>query len=223
MSGGDAGADSAESEWDAAVDTAIIGICTTADDCVAVLNYRTGFECWEASGATKADVSRDPCLVPWKPYPTCTTSAPPPGCPSGLQPVTHSCFVTCRVIPVCTKGRCAINLGGQCDNVDAGPTQVDCEDLRTTYLNALAAAQQCDPVQSPARCSGSNLDVCGCAVPFDRYGLCANAVSSALADWQNANCPIVFPPCTKPCAVPSAAGATCVPNATGTAGTCAWQ
>ena len=89
----DVGVDSTGGEPDSAVDTSIVGNCTTADDCIAVLDYRNGFQCWWPSGASRADVSSDPCLIPWTPNPECTTPAPPPGCPSGLQPVSHSCIV----------------------------------------------------------------------------------------------------------------------------------
>ncbi|GEM_PF-3986398 len=208
---------------DSADDASILGNCITADDCIAVLDYRNGFECWLASPASKADVSRDPCLVPWKPDARCTTSAPPPGCPSGLQPVTHSCFVTACVFSVCTEGKCSTKLGfnNECDTADAGSRPSDCEDLRTTYLNALSAAQQCYPTMDPTECWGHSPDACGCDVPYDGSGVCADAVSSALADLQNAQCP--FPSCGNTCVTPTAAGATCVPNATGTTGICAWQ
>jgi hypothetical protein len=220
----DVGGDSTGSILDSAGDASMFGNCITADDCIAVLDYRNGFECWLASPASKADVSRDPCLVPWKPDARCTTSAPPAGCPSGLQPVTHSCFVTACVSSVCTEGKCSIKLGFnyECDTADAGSTpRSDCEDLRTTYLNALAAAQQCYPPMNPTGCWGHSPDACGCDVPYDGSGVCANAVSSALADLQNAQCP--FPSCGNTCVTPTAAGAVCVPNASGTTGTCAWK
>jgi hypothetical protein len=96
----DVGGDSTGSVLDSASDASVFGNCITADDCIAVLDYRNGFECWWPSPASKADVSRDPCLVPWKPDARCTTSAPPAGCPSGLQPVTHSCLAAACVFPV---------------------------------------------------------------------------------------------------------------------------
>ena len=215
----DAGGGSTGGEPDSAVDTSIVGNCTTADDCLAVLDYRNGFECWWPSGASRTDVSRDPCLIPWKPDARCTTPAPPPGCPSGLQPVTHSCPVPRCPIPVCTDGKCSIRFGTQCDTVDAGAS--DCETLRATYLNALAAAQQCYPPLDPTGCWGHSADACGCDVPYDGSGVCADAVSSAFQDLQNAQCPIAS--CGNTCVGPTAAGATCVANASGTLGTCAWQ
>lgn len=216
----DAGGDSIGGSLDSAGDASIFGSCITADDCLAVLDYRTGFECWLPSPASRTDVSRDPCLIPWKPSAECTTPAPPPGCPSGLQPVTHSCFVVRCEFPDCTEGRCSIKLGlgSQCDAVDAGPS--DCETLRATYLNALAAAQQCYLPLNPTGCWGHSPDACGCDVPYDGTGRCATAVSSAFADLQNAHCP--FSSCGKTCVAPTA-GATCVPDATGTTGTCAWK
>jgi hypothetical protein len=215
----DAGNEPTAEEPDSAADTSILGNCTTADDCVAVLDYRNGFECWFPSAASRTDVSRDPCLIPWTPEPECTTAAPPPECPSGPQPVAHSCLLAQCMISVCNEGKCSIHLPFECDRADAGAG--NCDALRAIYLNALASAQRCYPPLDPTGCWRHGPDACGCDVPYDGSGVCGDAALSALADLQNANCPITS--CGNTCAAPTAAGATCVPNASGTAGTCAWK
>jgi hypothetical protein len=225
-SGGDVSADQSDAEGDLAdggsesVDgSSIVGSCGTADDCLPVLDYRAGFECWSPKAASWEDVRRDPCLIPWKPYPECTTSSPPAGCPGGPIPVTHSCFVSRCAPMACTEGKCSFGYTGHCDTPDGGT--VDCEELRTTLENAIAAVQQCYPPQAPSVCTLSLVDTCGCEVPYDISGPCDTAVQRAFDDWQNANCPIVD--CGKACATPTNAGATCVPSATGSMGTCAWK
>jgi hypothetical protein len=217
----DTGGDSAAGGSDLAGNSSIVGTCVTADDCVSVLDYRAGFSCWVPSAASLGDVSRDPCLVPWKPNARCTTPPPPAGCTGGLQAVNHSCFLIPCAIPACKDGKCSFTLGfgGQCGAVDAGTP--DCEILRTTLVNALAAAQQCDPTQTSPTCLGDYADTCGCEAPYDLSSPYANAVQCAFGDWSNANCRVVD--CGKTCVAPTAAGATCVPNATGKMGTCAWK
>ncbi|HEX7597261.1 MAG TPA: hypothetical protein VF518_03540 [Polyangia bacterium] len=216
------------SQADAATDSAgeapdadgSFGTCIAASDCVAVLNYRTGFECWFASAASKTDVSRDPCLVPWKPNPRCTTPPPPVDCPSGNQPVTHSCPATACEIPACTEGRCSVIFGSQCDKPDAGPAQSNCGSLLSAFQIALAAAQQCSPSFNPSACRAVISDACGCRVPYDDFsGICATAVTNAFNDLGNAGCPAPAT-CGTACVAPTKA--TCVPNASGTMGTCAW-
>jgi len=123
------------------------------------------------------------------------------------------------VTPTCSEGKCAIIFDGQCEKVDAGPG--DCETLRATYLNALAAAQQCYAPQNPTECWAHSPDACGCDVPYDGAGPCATVVASAFEDLQNAQCS--FLACAKPCVASTAAGAVCVPNTSGTMGTCAWK
>jgi len=139
-----------------------------------------------ASPASKADVSRDPCLVPWKPDARCTTSAPPPGCPSGLQPVTHSCFVTACVFSVCTEGKCSTKLGfnNECDTADAGSRPSDCEDLRNHLPECTRGRATVLRAAEPLRVLAHSPDACGCDVPYDGAGVCANAVSSALATYR---------------------------------------
>jgi hypothetical protein len=214
------GGDLADGGSDSADGTSIVGNCATADDCLPVLDYRGGFECWAPKAASWEDVRRDTCLVPWKPDPQCTTSAPPPGCPGGPVAVNHSCIVsTCSTAMACTEGKCSFGSVSQCSKADAGT--IDCEALRTTLGNALAAAQRCYPLQAPSVCTVSLVDTCGCDVPYDISGPCATAVQSAFNDWQNANCPVVD--CDKSCVTTTAAGAICVPSAAGTVGTCAWK
>ena len=214
------GASEASDSGDAGVsDATASGECVTDDDCVAVLDYREGFTCWLPSGASRADVRNDPCLIPWKPNARCTTPAPPAVCPmSGPIPVTHSCFTVDCATPTCNEGTCQADFGFNCPVVDAGPP--DCEALRTTYVNALAAAQQCDPAPDASNCAGDYADACGCESPYD-FGPHANAVMCAFDDWRNANCPV--PSCGTTCAAPTSAGAACVPNASGTMGTCQWK
>jgi hypothetical protein len=217
-SGADASVDQSHAGGDS---SSIVGTCVTADDCVAVLDYRAGFSCWVPSAASLSDVSRDPCLVPWKPNARCTTPPPPAGCTGGLQAVSHSCFAIPCAIPACNAGKCSVTLGfgSQCGAVDAGIP--DCEILRTTLVNALAAAQQCDPTQTSPTCLGDYADTCGCEAPYDLSSPYANAVQCAFSDWSTANCRVVD--CGRTCAVPTAAGATCVPNVTGKMGTCTWK
>ena len=211
---------SADGESDSADNTSIVGACVTADDCLPVLDYRAGFECWWPKAASWDDVGRDSCLIPWKPEANCTTARPPADCPGGPIPVNHSCLVSrCGYSTACTDGKCSIRFASQCDTVDGGT--IDCEALQATFANALVAAQQCYVPQSPSVCTASLRDSCGCEVPYDISGPCATALQSAYNDWQNANCPIVD--CGKACVAPTSAGATCVPNATGTMGTCAWK
>jgi hypothetical protein len=223
-SGSDVSADQRDTEVDSAsggsVTSSIVGTCATAADCVAVLDYRAGFACWFASAASRADLSRDPCLVPWKPNPKCSTASPPAGCPGGLQVVNHSCPAIRCAIPTCTDGKCSLTgFGSQCDGLDAGTP--DCEALRTTLVNELSAAQACDPSRSPTPCVGDYADTCGCEAPYDISNSHARAVQCAFEAWSDAHCPLAD--CGRTCVVPTAAGATCVPNATGTMGTCAWK
>jgi len=221
----DAAADSAaggpDSSEDAADDAFAGGACVANDDCIAVLDYRTGFECWAPSAASKTDVSRDPCLVPWKPNPRCTTPSPPAECPAGDRPVTHSCFATSCVVPTCINGRCSVVVGIGCDKLDGGPAQPDCEALRTTYLIALAAAQQCYPSLTSSACQGVWTDECGCDMPYESSGICATALSEAFDQWRNSGCANFY--CARTCAARNPAVATCAASESGATGTCGWQ
>jgi hypothetical protein len=197
-------------------------MCTTDDDCLAVLDYRDGFSCWFPSVASKSDIAKDPCLVPWKPNARCSTPAPPGGCPFGAPiPVLHSCPAVPCVLTSCSEGTCmsTLGFGGECPVVDAGPP--DCAALQSTYAVAATAAQQCDPTQDAATCGGEYPDSCGCEAPFTLSGRNADLLQCAFDDITNAHC--AFPTCGATCAaVPWNGAATCAANASGTAGTCEW-
>jgi hypothetical protein len=196
-------------------------VCTTDDDCTAVLDYRHGFTCWYPSAASKADVSADPCLVPWTPNPRCTTPPPPAGCPSGPIAVQHSCPALQCEFPTCNEGTCQLDLryGTQCPVVDAGPP--DCVTLQAAYAKAAVAAQSCDPTQDASACAGEYPDSCGCEAPFSVSGRPAEMLQCAFDDVMNAHCS--FPTCGETCVVvPPSGAATCVANASGSSGTCAW-
>ncbi len=198
------------------------GLCTQDEDCVAVLDHRSGFECWAPSAASRDDLRRDPCLVPWRPDPMCTTAAPPKDCPGGLIAVDHSCFTfgSC-VAPRCSDGRCWISVGlsGTCGQSDAGSKSEECDTLRDVYANALRAARQCYPAGD--RCSGELPDICGCMVPYNPASRCADRAVAAYAAWRNAGCQHVA--CGGNCVVVGLSSGVCVPNPTGVYGTCFWQ
>ena len=217
----DVGDDLADSGLQAADGPSIVGSCTTADDCLPVLDYRRGFECYGPKAASLEDIRRDPCLVLWRPHPTCTTSSPPVNCPGGPIPVSHSCLETgCVLSMACTDGKCSFGSYNNCNPPDGGV--VDCEDLRITLVNAIAAVQRCYP-QASSVCTASLVDPCGCEVPYDISGGCVTAFQRALDDWQNAHCPYPVDACTRPCATRTSAGSACVPRETGSMGSCAWR
>jgi hypothetical protein len=201
--------------------SSIAGKCETDRDCLAVLDYRDGFFCWVPKASSLADVMRDPCLVPYRPNPRCTTAAPPSDCPyTGPIPVTHSCFAVPPCMSnTCVEGKCSLDIDYIGCQFDAGP--IDCEALRQTLVSAIATAQACDPAEASSTCRGSYADTCGCEVPVNLSGPDGNAVDCAFQAWSNAGCRIVD--CGKTCIRPTPAGAVCVPNASGTTGTCAWK
>jgi hypothetical protein len=53
-------------------------------------------------------------------------------------------------------------------------------------MNVVATMVGRYPPPNPTGCWGHSPDACGCDVPYDGSGVCANAVSTALADLQNA-------------------------------------
>ena len=125
--------------------------------------------------------------------------------------------------PTCNEGKCSLNWdtnASHCGSAEAGKTP-DCETLRTTYLKALALAQQCDPTENPPKCDGDYADTCGCEAPYDISGTYANAVECAFNAWSDAHCPLVA--CGRTCVTPTKACAACVTNSSGTTGTCAWK
>jgi hypothetical protein len=145
--------------------------CTTDDDCIAVLDHRDGFSCHLPSAASKVDVGRNPCLIPWKPNAVCTTPAPPAGCPySDPIPVQHSCFNIPCALPTCNEGTCVTTygFGSECPVVDAGLP--DCATLLATYDQAITAGQECDPTQDASSCGGEYPDSCGCEAPYNLTG-----------------------------------------------------
>ena len=208
---------------DAATVSSIVGSCTADSDCLAVLDYRAGFTCWLPVAAARANLDRDACLVRWRPDPRCTTAAPAVACPSGLIPVDHSCFLFggCLRAP-CVDGKCTLSYGtDQCDEADAGLTQNDCDTLKDTYLNALAAAQVCYPPVGASACRTDLTDACGCPAPYDFTGQCGDTAIAAYQTWRNANCPL--DDCGVRCKSPSEVAATCAADATGSSGTCVLQ
>jgi hypothetical protein len=222
--GADAGDALSDASSDAVVDApAPAWICTSDDDCLAVLDYRDGFECWGPTAASTAAVSADPCLIPWKPNARCTTPPPPPGCHSGPIPVQHSCFVMPCAIPSCNEGTCMVRVGfrNECPVVDAGPP--DCAALQATYVQAATAAQQCDPTQDAAVCIGEYPDTCGCGAAFNFSGRAGTALDCAFQAIRDAQCS--FPTCgtgTRCPTVPDTGATTCAANESGASGTCAW-
>jgi|WetSurMetagenome_2_1015567.scaffolds.fasta_scaffold350323_1 hypothetical protein len=203
--------------------SSIVGTCAVDADCVAVLDYRTGFECYWPTAASVADLARDPCLVPWNPRnPRCPLVTPPSDCPGGLIYVDHSCFVLCR-FPVCAGGICTLNSDfstpSRCAATDAS-APADCEILRATYLATLAAAQTCDPTKTPTSCFDAFYDSCGCPAAADLSNRQAGPLQCALDALQEAHCG--FGNCGAPCPSGSSTPA-CVstPNpAGGASGTC---
>jgi hypothetical protein len=181
-------------------DSSIVGGCAVDTDCVAVLDYRAGFECYFPAAASVADLARDPCLVPWNPSnPRCPLVMPPSDCPSGLIPVSHSCPMFCQ-FAVCTGGACALNADfstpSRCAATDAGAPP-NCDALQATYLAALAAAQACDPTKTPTGCFDAFYDSCGCPAAADLSSPRANALQCALDALQQAQCG--FGNCGAPC------------------------
>jgi len=204
--------------------SAIVGSCTVDTDCVAVLDYRAGFECYSPTVASVADLARDPCLVPWNSNnPKCPLVTPPNDCPGGPIPVGHSCIILSCQFAVCAGGTCALNADfstpSRCAAMDAGAPP-DCDALRATYFAALAAAQTCDPTQTPTGCFNAFYDSCGCPAAADLSSPRANALQCALDALQRAQCG--FGNCGAPCpsgnSTPACAS---MPNLAGvTLGTC---
>jgi hypothetical protein len=219
-SGGIAGA-SADAAAGGVAGSSIVGSCTVDADCVAVLDYRAGFECYFPSAASLADVARDPCLVAWNPSnPRCPLATPPDDCPGGLILVNHSCPAYCHYV-TCTSGTCTMNADfstpSRCSSPDADAPP-DCNALRATYFARLAAAQRCDPSTTPTSCFDAFYDSCGCPAAADLSGRQATALQCALDAVQKAQCG--FGNCGTPC--PSGAVTpACTPNPGGTSGTCA--
>jgi hypothetical protein len=215
---------------DAGADATIVGSrdaaapdrsCVTDDDCTAVLDYRDGFSCWSPEAVSKQAVRGDACLIPWTANPRCTTPAPPADCPGGEIPVKHSCFQLGCVVPRCREGACNLDTPIDCPTPDADPP--DCAALLSSHRTVLALARRCDPTKS-GNCTGSYADGCGCEVPYDIAGQYANAAWCAFDAWRSSDCSFVAGACgPTTCVTPTHAGATCVPNASGTEGTCQWK
>jgi hypothetical protein len=197
-----------------------VGNCTVDTDCVAVLDYRAGFECYSPAAASVADLARDPCLVPWNPSnPKCPPVTPPIDCPGGPIPVGHSCIRFSCQFAACAEGTCALNADfstpSRCAAKDAGAPP-DCDALRATYFATLAAAQTCDPTKTPTGCFNAFYDSCGCPAAADLSSPRANALQCALDALQQAQCG--FGNCGTPCpsgnstpaciSIPNLAGAT---------------
>lgn len=176
-----------------------------------MLDYRSGFECWSPSAATHDDLRRDPCLVPWRPDPMCTTAAPPKDCPGGLIPVEHSCltFGSC-IGSRCVDGLCRVTYDPSqpCGQADGGARNNDCDTLRAIFANALQAAMQCYPAGD--RCSPELPDICGCQVPYDPISRCADVAVAAYAAWRNTGCQFVA--CAGTCVGPGRGSGVCVPD-----------
>lgn len=205
----------------------IVGDCTTDADCVLVLDYRAGFECWWPVGASLADVSRDHCLLPWTRAPGpiwCAAGTPPSDCPGGDIPVMHSCLATSCLVPACNGGKCGSRFDLNADQSQCGATPsqapVDCGSLRATYFNLLAAAQACDPSKEQTTCVSSYRDGCGCPAAADSTSPQATALICAQAAIDEGNCG--YGNCGSPCPTGNR-NAVCVPNGTGTMGTCTMQ
>lgn len=201
----------------------IVGDCTADADCMLVLDYRAGFECWWPVGASLTDVGRDHCLLPWTRAPGpiwCATGTPRSDCPGGDIPVMHSCLATSCLAPACNAGKCETRLaladdGSQCATMPK-PASPDCGTLRTNYLNALTNAQQCDPTKQPTTCFAAYEDGCGCPAAADS----TSALTCAQAALEDGNCG--YGNCGSPCAT-GRQNAVCVPNATDSMGTCTMQ
>lgn len=198
--------------------SSIVGDCTSDTDCVAVLDYRAGFQCWFPTAASIADMSRDPCLVPWNSSnPRCPIVRPPSDCPGGPIAVNHSCPAYCRFV-ACAGGKCTLNsdfsMPSRCTQADAGAPP-DCNALRATYLAALAAAQPCDPAKTPTSCFDAFYDSCGCPAAADLSGPLADALQCTLDALQQGQC--TFGNCATPC---SSGTVACAPDPTGATGTC---
>jgi hypothetical protein len=150
-----------------------------------------------------------------------TTPAPPADCPGGEIPVKHSCFQLGCVVPRCREGACNLDTPIDCPTPDADPP--DCAALLSSHRTVLALARRCDPTKS-GNCTGSYADGCGCEVPYDIAGQYANAAWCAFDAWRSSDCSFVAGACgPTTCVTPTHAGATCVPNASGTEGTCQWK
>lgn len=207
---------------DTSAEAASRGRCAQDEDCVAVLDYRSGFECWAPSAASREDLRRDPCLIPWSPEPMCTTAAPPKDCPGGLIPVDHSCiaFGSC-VANQCVDGMCRVtfDLSQTCGQTDGGAKGNDCDTLRVVYGNALRTAMQCSPAGD--RCSKQMPDFCGCQVPYNPASRCADVAVAAYAAWRKAGCQYVV--CAGGCVVSGSDPALCFPSPIPSYGMCDWQ
>lgn len=119
----DSGGETETSGSDLPTISTIAGDCLSADDCVLVLDYRAGFECWWPVAASWTDVSRDACLIPWKPDPS-DNIAPPPAanCPGGRIPVNHSCPAFRCAIQSCNASKCSYTVEplDACGDLDGG-------------------------------------------------------------------------------------------------------
>jgi hypothetical protein len=205
----------------------IVADCTTDADCVLVLDYRAGFECWWPVGASLTDVRRDPCLLPWAraPGPSwCSTGTPPSDCPGGDIPVKHSCLASSCLVPACNGGKCESHLAlsadvSQCATT-VSPAPIDCGILRAKYVNALVAAQECDPTKEPTTCIPAYTDSCGCPAAADTTSPQVAALTCAQAALESGNCG--YGNCGSPC--PSGnQNPVCVPDSSGITGTCVMQ
>jgi len=207
----------------------IVGDCTSDADCVLVLDYRAGFECWWPVGASLTDLSRDLCLLRWTWTPGepawCATATPPSDCPGGDIPVMHSCPASSCIVASCNGGKCVSRLaltedGSRCATTANSPPPVDCGTLRSNYFIRLQAAQVCDPTKQPTTCFAAYTDGCGCPTSADSTSPQAAALSCARAALENANCG--YGNCGSPCPVVGQ-NSVCVPNATGSMGACTLQ
>ena len=108
---------------------------------------------------------------------------------------------------------------GQCATT-ANSAPVDCGSLRSDYFDLLTAAQECDPTKQPTTCFPAYTDSCGCAAAADMTSPQWAALSCAQAALENGNCG--YGNCGSPCPTENQ-NAVCVPNATGSMGTCTIQ
>jgi hypothetical protein len=113
-----------------------------------------------------------------------------------------------------------LGFGDECPVVDAGPP--DCVVLQSVYVQAATAAQQCDPTLDAAVCVGEYPDTCGCGAAFNFSGRAGTALDCAFQAIEDSQCS--FPTCDAGTTCPTVPdnGATCVANASGASGKCAW-
>ncbi len=218
--GSDLGTDGSLGGTGGSTVSSVVEKCAVDSDCVAVLDYREGFQCYSPRAASLADLANDRCLVPWNPSnPRCPLVTPPTDCPGGLILVNHSCPAFCQ-FAICTGGTCTLgsdfSTPSRCAEVDAGAPP-DCNALRAAYLAALADVQTCDPAKTPTSCFDAFYDGCGCPAAADLASPRADVLQCALDALQQARCG--FGNCGAPCPSGSATPA-CTANTTGTLGTC---